>query len=573
LNAFHHDHGKSISRANGEPAKFIETTGDLVNGDDEPKVRNDESSWTAVNSGMDLELLQSISVAVSQVRTVETVLQMIVDGLVEKAGFALARIWLIGPGDICATCPMGRECPSRMKCLHLAASAGRSHVDGQEWKGIDGSFRRIPLGVRKIGQVGSTGNSFLIGDAVLHPALTANPEWVRREGIHGFAGHPLIFRQEILGVLGAFGRIPFHQEHFKWLRLFADQAAVSIANARAFEEIHALQEQLKQENDYLRSEVNEGFGGLLGQSAALKTILSQIELVAPTEASVLIVGESGTGKELIARALHDRSNRTHRALVKVNCASIPRELFESEFFGHARGSFTGALRDRVGRFQLADGGTLFLDEVAEIPLELQSKLLRVLQEGQFERVGEDHTRQVSVRVIAATNRNLEQEVEAGRFRSDLFFRLSVFPLKVPPLRDRLDDIPVLALCFLDQAARRTHSATPALTREHVQELTNYHWPGNVRELQNVIERAVILARGGTLRFGLRQAADPSVAGTERKAPASTRKQLLELERRSIVEALQKSGGKIYGSNGAAELLGMRPTTLSSKIAALKIKRR
>jgi transcriptional regulator with GAF, ATPase, and Fis domain len=522
---------------------------------------------------MDLELLQTISVAVSQVRTVETVLKMIVDGLVEKAGFALARVWLIGPGDICATCPMGRECPSRMRCLHLAASAGRSLVDGQEWKGTEGSFRRIPLGVRKIGQVGSTGNSFLIGDAVLHPAFTANPAWVRREGIHGFAGHPLIFREEILGVLGAFGRIPFHEEHFKWLRLFADQAAVSIANARAFEEIHALQEQLKQENDYLRSEVNEGFGGLLGQSSALKTILSQIELVAPTEASVLILGESGTGKELIARALHDRSNRARRALVKVNCASIPRELFESEFFGHAKGSFTGALRDRVGRFQLADGGTLLLDEVAEIPLELQSKLLRVLQEGQFERVGEDRTRQVSVRIIAATNRNLEQEVDAGRFRRDLFFRLSVFPLKVPPLRDRLDDLPVLAFSFLEQAARRMHSATPALTREHVQELTSYPWPGNVRELQNVIERAVILAHGGTLRFGLHQAADSLVAGTEHQAPVSTRKQLLELERRSIVEALQRSGGKIYGADGAAELLGMRPTTLTSKIAALRIKRR
>ena len=258
---------------------------------------------------MDLELLQSISLAVSQVRTVETVLKLIVDG--------------------------------------LAASAGRSQVDGQEWNGLQGSFRRIPIGVLKIGQVGSTGNSFLIEDAVLNPALTANPEWVRCEGIHGFAGHPLIFREEILGVLGAFGRIPFYEEHFNWLRVFADQAAVSIANARAFEEIHALQEQLKQENEYLRSEVNEGFGGLLGQSSALKTILSQIELVAPTEASVLILGESGTGKELIARALHDRSNRAHRALVKVNCASIPtrplrkRVLRSRERFVHGRATRPG----------------------------------------------------------------------------------------------------------------------------------------------------------------------------------------------------------------------------------------
>jgi transcriptional regulator with GAF, ATPase, and Fis domain len=506
-------------------------------------------------------------------RTVDTVLKMIVSGLVEKAGLALARIWLIEPGDICATCPRAGECASRVRCLHLAASAGRSQVDEQEWKRIDGAFRRFPLGVLKIGRVGSTGESFLIEDAALTPQLTAHPDWIRREGIHGFAGHPLIFREEILGVLGAFGRKPFFEEHFRWLRLFADQAAVSIANARAFEEIHALHEQAKQENDYLRSEVSDNLGGLLGQSPALKTVLSEIELVAPTEASVLILGESGTGKELIARALHDRSSRGRRVLVKVNCASIPRELFESEFFGHAKGSFTGALRDRVGRFQLADGGTLFLDEVAEIPVELQSKLLRVLQEGEFERVGEDRTRQVSVRVIAATNRNLKQEVDAGRFRQDLYFRLSVFPLKVPPLRDRAEDIPILAAGFLDQTAKRMHCSTPVLTRESVEELTRYAWPGNVRELQNVIERAVILARGGPLRFGLLESANPVIAEPEHTAPVSTRKQLLELERQSIIDALQRSGGKIYGPGGAAELLRMPPTTLLSKIAALGIKRR
>jgi transcriptional regulator with GAF, ATPase, and Fis domain len=289
---------------------------------------------------------------------------------------------------------------------------------------------------------------------------------------------------------------------------------------------------------------------------------------------VLILGESGTGKELIARALHDRSGRARRALVKVNCASIPRDLFESEFFGHTKGSFTGAVRDRVGRFQLADGGTLFLDEVAEIPLELQSKLLRVLQEGEFERVGEDHTRQVSVRVIAATNRNLEQEVEAGRFRRDLYYRLSVFPLKVPPLRDRLEDIPILAASFLAQAAKRIHCpAVPLLTRDNVEDLKRYAWPGNIRELQNVIERAVILARGGPLHFALHESADTAAAGTKPTTPVTTRAQLLELERTSIVQALERSGGKIYGPGGAAEILGMRPTTLTSKIAALQIKRR
>lgn len=522
---------------------------------------------------MDLELLQSISLAVSQARTVDSVLKMIVDGLVEKAGLVLARIWLMGPGDICATCPMGAECPSRVRCLHLAASAGRSRVDGKEWTGIEGAFRRIPLGVRKIGQVGLTAKSFLIEDAALHPELTAHPQWIHDEGIHGFAGHPLTFREEVLGVLGAFGREPFHDEHFRWLRLFADQAAVSIANARAFEEIHALHQQAKQENDYLRAEVNETFGGLLGQSPALKTIHSQIELVAATEASVLILGESGTGKELIARALHDRSSRAGRAMVKVNCASVPRDLFESEFFGHTKGSFTGALRDRIGRFQLADGGTLFLDEVAEIPVELQSKLLRVLQEGEFERVGEDHTRHVSVRLIAATNRNLEQEVEDGRFRRDLYFRLSVFPFRVPPLRERLEDIPILAASFLAQAAKRMHCPSPVLTRNNVEDLTRYAWPGNIRELQNVIERAVILAAGGPLRFSLQESTGPVATGLKPTTPVSTRAQLLELERRSIVKALERSGGKIYGPGGAAEILGMRPTTLTSKIAALQIKRR
>lgn len=521
---------------------------------------------------MNLELLQSISLAVSQVRTVDTVLKMIVDGLVERANLALARIWLMGPGDICASCSMVGECPDRLRCLHLAASAGRSQVDGCEWNGIEGEFRRIPLGVRKVGQVAATGESFLIEDAVLYPDLTAHPEWIRREGIHGFAGHPLIFREETLGVLGAFGRMQFLDEHFKWLRLFADQAAVSIANARAFEEIHALHEQVKQENDYLRAEVKENFGGLLGQSSALNAILSQIDLVAPTEASVLILGESGTGKELIARAIHDRSSRSSRALVKVNCACIPHELFESEFFGHSRGSFTGAVRDRVGRFELADGGTLFLDEVAEIPLDLQSKLLRVLQEGEFERVGEGRTRKVSVRVLAATNRNLEEEVESGRFRRDLYFRLSVFPLHVPPLRDRLEDIEILAASFLEQTTKRMHSRPLVLTRENLQELTHYSWPGNVRELQNIIERAVILARSGPLQFRLGESASSGATEPTRTAGVSMRKQRLEFERRRIVEALEKSCGKIYGPDGAAELLGMRPTTLSSKIAALGIKR-
>ena len=281
----------------------------------------------------------------------------------------------------------------------------------------------------------------------------------RKRGLSAFAGHPLEFRGEILGVLAVFSRERLGPLDFGWLRAFADQAAIAIANARAFEEIERLRRQLESENSYLREEVDEAhaFGEIIGRSPALGKLLEQIELVAPTKASVLILGESGTGKELVARAIHQRSGRSARPLVKVNCAAVPRELFESEFFGHVKGSFTGAVKDRIGRFQLADGGTLFLDEVGEIPLDLQGKLLRVLQEGQIERVGDDETRQVDVRVIAATNRDLEADVAAGRFRQDLYFRLSVFPIEVVPLRERTEDIPLLGPAFFRAAVRADES--------------------------------------------------------------------------------------------------------------------
>src|SRR6266571_2561637 len=264
----------------------------------------------------------------------------------------------------------------------------------------------------------------------------------------------------------------------------------------------AKQKNLEFENEFLQNEFRASFGNIIGHGPALQKVLAQIATVAPTEANVLILGESGTGKELVARAIHDLSARKERPLVRVNCASIPKELFESEFFGHVRGAFTGAIKDRVGRFELADNGTLFLDEIGEIPLDLQSKLLRVLQEGQFERVGDERTRTVKVRLITATNRDLLAEAKAGRFRLDLYYRLSVFPIEVPPLRERLEDIGILAEHFIKQSARRLGVARPRLNKHHLQELQNYDWPGNVRELQNVIERAVILARGRQLQFEL-----------------------------------------------------------------------
>jgi transcriptional regulator with GAF, ATPase, and Fis domain len=366
--------------------------------------------------------------------------------------------------------------------------------------------------------------------------------------------------------------------------MFADHAAIAIANSRAFAEIERLREQLKLENDYLREEAKQErhFGDIVGESAALRKVLDQIALVAPSEASVLVLGESGTGKELIARAIHERSQRADGPLVKVNCASIPRDLFESEFFGHVRGAFTGAIRDRTGRFQLANGGTLFLDEVGEIPLDLQSKLLRVLQEGTFERVGEEKTRRANVRIVAATNRDLRREIEAGSFRQDLFFRLSVFPIELPPLRKRREDIPLLVRHFIEQARQRARCGNLQLTGEQMQRLQNYSWPGNVRELQNVIERAMILSSCGAQPFNLNgglPVTEPSSALPPSNLPETaqsvaflTQAEWEAQERANLMAALEAANWKIYGAGGAAQLLGMKPTTLSSRLQSLGIKK-
>src|SRR5213593_712590 len=273
----------------------------------------------------------------------------------------------------------------------------------------------------------------------------------------------------------------------------------------------ARQKNLELENEFLQDEFRASFGSIIGHSPALQKVLAQIATVAPTEANVLILGESGTGKELVARAIHDLSARKDRALVRVNCASIPKDLFESEFFGHVRGAFTGAIKDRAGRFEAAQGGTIFLDEIGEVTLEMQSKLLRVLQEKRYERVGDDRTRQADVRIVAATNRDLKKETAAGRFREDLYYRLNVFPIHVVPLRKRMDDIPLLAKHFVELSAKELKCAKPRLTKAGTAKLQNYDWPGNVRELRNVIERAVILACGGSLDFDLPIAPLPSSA--------------------------------------------------------------
>jgi len=339
---------------------------------------------------------------------------------------------------------------------------------------------------------------------------------------------------------------------------------------------------LERQNTYEQEEVLEAksFGDLVGQSAALRHIVGQIDVVAPTEASVLILGETGTGKELVAREIHRRSARKDGPSVRVNCASIPRELFESEFFGHVRGSFTGAVKDRAGRFETAEGGTIFLDEVGEIPLDIQNKLLRILQEKRYERVGDDRTRRANVRIVAATNRDLKKAAAAGRFREDLFYRLNVFPIQVPPLRDRMDDIPLLAKHFVELSARELKCAKPRLTRAAVTQLQSYDWPGNVRELCNVIARSVILARGGALEFDLpisNQAAPPELpspraAGKPAQPKFLTEVELERFERDNLVQALEAANWKISGRDSAAELLGLKPTTLLSRMTKWSLKK-
>ncbi len=351
---------------------------------------------------------------------------------------------------------------------------------------------------------------------------------------------------------------------------------------RALAEVETLKDRLQAENLYLQEEIktHHNFAEIVGRSIAIQNVLEAVETVAPTEANVVITGETGTGKELVARAVHALSPRKDKPLIKVNCASIPRELFESEFFGHVRGAFTGAIRDRVGRFQLADGGTLFLDEVGEIPLEMQSKLLRVIQDGEYERVGEGKTRTVDVRIITATNRDLKQEVEAGRFRQDLYYRFNVFPIEVAPLRHRREDIPLLATRYVEQAARKLNRSMPHFTTAEVRRLQEYDWPGNVRELQNVIERALITQQPGRrLHFDLPSAGSlgqrrgkgngPSADSGEDVIPEF---EMRRRERENLLAALHQTSWRIYGPRGAADLLGVKPTTLTSRVKKMGLER-
>jgi transcriptional regulator with GAF, ATPase, and Fis domain len=529
----------------------------------------------ASDNRFDPNLAAQLLLDISHEQSVEQLLQKLVQSTVGRPNIASIQIWLV---DTETAGKLSDQSAPGAPSLYLAA-AGGTPPPGQERAASrpDKSMPRVRWGDGILGQVATAGKQVRLHRSEEMRTLAAS-EWLEEQGICGFSASPIMYKGEVLGVTAAYIREELPEAALPWGLIFANHIGGAIANARAFEEIQRLKAQLELHNTYLQEQVIEAkaFGSLIGQSASLHQIIRQIDLVAPTEASVLILGETGTGKELVAHEIHRRSQRRDGPLVRVNCASIPRDLFESEFFGHVRGAFTGAVKDRAGRFETAAGGTIFLDEIGEIPMEMQNKLLRVLQEKRYERVGDDRTRSAQVRIIAATNRDLKKMTAAGRFREDLYYRLHVFPIEVPPLRERVDDIPLLAHHFVELSVRELKCAKPRLTRAGTVKLQGYSWPGNVRELRNVVERAVILARGGTLEFDLPITPDMLAPSRPRPRPEPrsgdsnlpgflTEAELQRQERENLLVVLEKARWKIKGPGGAAELLGVKPTTLITRI--------
>ena len=451
------------------------------------------------------------------------------------------------------------------ECKHLRVHA----LDFPDGKGIFTEGALIPI-------VGSLpGDSFTTGKAIvinrLDPAGLAPEmyEKAKAEGMNSFCDLPLVSRKRLLGVLALARRDEdtFNDDEVTFLTQVANQVAIAIENATAYRKIAILKDRLAQEKLYLEEEIRGemDFEGIVGQSSGLRHVLSLVETVAPSDSTVLLLGETGTGKELIARAIHDRSRRKDRTMVKLNCAAIPTGLLESELFGHERGAFTGAITQKVGRLELANQGTLFLDEVGDIPIEIQPKLLRGLQEREFERLGSTRTQRVDVRLVAATNRDLEKMIANREFRSDLYYRLNVFPIRIPPLRERPEDIPLLVRYFTQKYARRMEKQIESIPAGVLKKLSTWHWPGNIRELENFIERSVILTHGPVLRVPV----DEMTHGSNGVATAYAD----TTEREAILRVLKETKGRVAGADGAAARMGLKRTTLISRMKKLGIQPR
>ena len=442
-------------------------------------------------------------------------------------------------------------------------------LDFPQGKGLIREEMLVPLEGSISGKAFRNRQSLVLDRAGMDEFISPTSRLLRDEGVRSVACVPLITHDRALGTisLASLRDAAFQQGDVDLLVQVAGQVAIAVENALAFQEIGELKNKLAQEKLYLEDEIRSemNFDEIVGESPALRSVLKHVETVAPTDSTVLIQGETGTGKELVARAIHNLSPRREHTFVKVNCAAIPAGLLESELFGHERGAFTGAIAQRLGRVELAHGGTIFLDEVADIPLELQPKLLRVLQEQEFERLGSTRTVRVNIRLVAATNRDLAEMVAARTFRSDLYYRLRVFPLVLPPLRERQDDIPALVRYFVQKYARRMNRAVETIPAESLDMLVRYAWPGNIRELENLIERAVIVSPGPVLRVPL----------GELKAPAELSGEIVTLhaaEREHIVRALEATNWVLAGPHGAAARLGMKRTTLQSKMQKLGVMR-
>jgi formate hydrogenlyase transcriptional activator len=447
----------------------------------------------------------------------------------------------------------------------------------------------VPLDTTPSGLCFTTAQPLLARGAELDRFPNEIIRALRAEGVETICCVPLITQGRTLGTLNLASRRAdaFPHQDVELLQQVSAQIAIAVENALAFKQIDALKDKLAEEKLYLEEEIRSEFNfeEIVGDSPALKRTLAQVEVVAPAGTAVLITGETGTGKELIARAIHNLSPRSERTFVKINCAAIPGGLLESELFGHERGAFTGALTKKIGRFELADHGTLFLDEIADLPLDLQPKLLRVLQEQEFERLGSNRTQRVDVRIVAATNSDLSRLVAERTFRSDLFYRLNVFPIHIPALRERSEDVPHLVRYFVQKFSRRLNKAVAYIPAEAMDALSSYSWPGNIRELENFIERAVLLSPGKELRVPISElkpvaslaesGADSSSSSTSLTSLTSSPSAISTLEdaeRQHILRALRQTGWRIAGAKGAAVILGMKRTTLQARMRKLRIRR-
>ena len=514
-----------------------------------------------------LETLRRVTRDMAVTPELSVLLNSIASGLAEHTGASFVRVFLIQTDDECEVCRSRGSTDAatkNVKRLHLHADAGEMQGAFPDHHAMELDIESPPT------RVARTRKPLLTNDLLAAVRGTVSQdlyEFYERMGVIAAGARPLEFRGELLGVIGMISRRRFDPHEFELLGIFAEQAAMTIKSALVFQELERYKSRLQVENAYLQEEIRteRGFEEIVGHSPALRAVLRKVKQVAPVDTAVLLTGETGTGKELIARAIHALSPRKDRPMIKVNCGAIPQGVVESELFGHERGAFTGALQRRLGRFELADKGTLFMDEVGELPLDTQVKLLRVLQEQEFERLGGARPIKVDVRLVAATNRDLDAEVASGRFRADLYYRLAVFPIRIPALRERPDDIPLLVRHFLAHFQRKLAKSLKGVTPDSMRRLTEYSWPGNIRELQNVMERACVLARGPIIDVAV------ALGGSDQPVPDGipvVDDRLLTLdehEQAQIRRALDMAGGKIHGAGGAAELLGINASTLRSRM--------